>query len=241
MSADGSRGYVGNVESKQIKERFSQLLDLPTAELPLDDLCYLVCQLAGDDVDIAARRAHHQALAEAIPPTFESIVTALFGLHGRYHGNKENYYALENSLLAQLDQTGQGTPLALCTQALIYARHLGVPMVGIGMPGHFIIRCGINADLFADPFHGDTTFSADGARQLFERMTGSTTRWNESFLAQVNTRDIVFRMLNNLRVAAERDPAQRMHVPWILELSSWFPQGAPFDPEIAARLMSPFN
>ena len=38
------------MDPKDVKERFRLLLQLPDAQLPLDVLCYLICQLAGDDI-----------------------------------------------------------------------------------------------------------------------------------------------------------------------------------------------
>ena len=241
MLVDGSRRYVVDVDPTLVKRQFRQLLQLPDSELPLERLCYLICQLAGDDIDIAALQAHHDALAAAIEPTFEAILSSLFGENGQLAGNTENYYAFDNSLLSRVQSSGRGLPITLCVQALAYAQRLGVPMVGVGMPGHFIIRCGLNTNLFGDPFHHGATFDAVGARCLFERITGSASQWQESFLSQVSTRDIVYRVLNNLRVATANIHGTVIHLPWILELASWFPQGASFTSADAKRLMAQFN
>ena len=241
MLVDGSRRYVVDVDPTLVKRQFRQLLQLPDSEVPLEQLCYLICQLAGEDIDIAALQAHHDALAAAIDPTFESILSFLFGESGHFSGNTEDYYAFDNSLLSRVQSSGRGLPITLCAHALVYAYRLGVPMVGVGMPGHFIIRCGLNTNLFGDPFHHGATLDAAGARRLFERITGSRSQWQDSFLSQVSTRDIVYRILNNLRVAAANNPRTVIHLPWILELTSWFPQGAPFTTADANRLMARFN
>lgn len=63
----------------------------------------------------------------------------------------------------------------------------------------------------------------------------------ESNLAPVCQRDIVFRILTNIKVACTKNFAERTNLAWVLELLSWFPQGAAFDARVAARALALFN
>ncbi len=229
------------MDSGQDKQRFHDLLDTHGPALPLDEACYLICRLAGHDIDIAAQQGGLDFAAQQLVPTFEGIVSALFRGPGALRGNVDEYYDLRNSMLSEVQRTGLGIPITLSVLALEHARRIGVPMLGIGLPGHFIVGSALDADLFADPFHGGQLLDRDGVRQLFGRVTNRPERWRESYIAPVSERDIVFRILNNIKVASARTLADRVHLPWVLELLSWFPQGDAFDPAAAQRAMAPFN
>lgn len=241
MFGDGSRRYVQDVDSKDPKARFRLLLELADDELPLDVLCLLICQMAGDDIVIEHEQSHMDATARAMTPTFEGVISFLFEGAGGIRANTANYYAIDNSLLSRVRATGVGMPITMSVIAMECARRVGVPIVGIGLPGHFIVRSGEDDNLFADPFHDGVLLDREGVRSLFRRVAGDHAPWHDSFLAPVGNRDIVFRILNNLKVACTRTFEGRAMLIWVLELLSWFPQGDPFDATTASRLMSPYN
>ena len=58
------------------------------------------------------------------------------------------------------------------TLSLIYtevARRLDLPVVGIGLPGHFIVRYAHGDDArYLDPFHRGCVLSVDDCRRLVE-------------------------------------------------------------------------
>ena len=241
MTRDGSRRYVLGVDPKESKARFRLLLQLPDEQLPLDVLCLLICQLAGDDIVVEDEQRRIDEISRVIPPSFEGVVSFLFTGPGGIRGNTENYYDVNNSLLSRVRDRGIGIPITMSVIAMECARRIDVPMVGIGLPGHFIVRSGADSDLFADPFHAGALLDRNGVLALFRRLAGPGAAWHDSYLHPVSARDIVFRVLNNIKLASGRTFAGRAMLPWVLELLSWFPQGEPFDPRTAAALMSPYN
>jgi regulator of sirC expression with transglutaminase-like and TPR domain len=241
MNGDGSRRYVIRVDPKDIKDRFRLLLELPDEQLPLDVLCYLLCQLAGDDIVVEDEQRKIDEIAGAIPPTFEGVMSFLFAGSGGIRANTDNYYDIDNSLISRVRASGKGIPITMSVIAMECARRVHVPMVGIGLPGHFIVRSTYDQDLFADPFNGGDLLDRQGVRRLFQRVAGPQAPWSDSYLRSVSKRDIVFRILNNLKVACKRSYQGRPMLAWVLELLSWFPEGQPFDPREAARALSPYN
>ena len=80
-------------------------------------------------------------------------------------------------------------------------KRAGIPLVGIGMPGHFLVgHLGIS-DHFIDPFHSGSIISRQEAIALFNRITANRQQWNESFLDPVTNREFIIRMLRNLKAA----------------------------------------
>ena len=73
-------------------------------------------------------------------------------------------------------------------------------MVGIGMPGHFLIRPEFeDAGIFVDAFHqGEILFPEDCQQRLQEIYQQSITLKPE-FFASVSHRQILARMLSNLK------------------------------------------
>lgn len=241
IPSDGSRGYLAPVDSNDTKARFRAELDLHGDIPELDLLCYLICRLGGYTVDIAESRRKMDEAAKVMTPTFEGVIEALFVGPRALRGNTEDYYGVRNSMLCAVQTSGAGIPITLSVLALEHARRIDVPMVGIGLPGHFIVGSGTNHDLFADPFNGGRLLDRDGVRELHRRVTGRRDSWRESNLAPVCQRDIVFRILTNIKVACTKNFAERTNLAWVLELLSWFPQGAAFDARVAARALALFN
>ena len=73
------------------------------------------------------------------------------------------------------------------------------PLVGVGMPAHFLVRAADDDTTFYDPFHGAERLDRDDARRLFEQVTNGQAPWNDAYLNPTTNRDIVIRMLNNLK------------------------------------------
>ena len=58
----------------------------------------------------------------------------------RYQGNEDNYYSADNSYLNRVIDQRRGNPISLCMIYQLVSRRLGLPMTGIGLPGHFLCR-----------------------------------------------------------------------------------------------------
>jgi regulator of sirC expression with transglutaminase-like and TPR domain len=229
------------MDPKAIKNRFRLLLEFSDEALPLDTLCYLLCQLAGYEIDIAAEQAKIDSLAETMAPTFAGVMSSLFGPSGHVRGDSATYYGIDNSLLSRVLARGVGLPITMSVLAMECGKRVRVPIVGVGLPGHFIVRDGNDSSTYADPFNGGTLLDRQGVQRLFTQLSGGNVAWSDAYLRAVNKRDILLRILNNLKLASSRSPVGRPLHATVLELMSWLPSGAPFDPRDAQRVMSPYN
>jgi regulator of sirC expression with transglutaminase-like and TPR domain len=131
-----------------------------------------------------------------------------------YHGNEENYYHPDNSYLNRVMDQRTGNPISLCMVYLAVSRRLKLPIVGIGMPGHFLCRFQTATEevLFIDAFNrGKLLRRADCVKYLLHTRDG----FKESYLAPVTGRQSLFRMCSNLhQVYAElslADEVARFH------------------------------
>ena len=138
--------------------------------------------------------------AERYPlKVIKTINQHLFDTLG-FRGNKHNYYDPDNSFLHQVLERKLGIPISLSVVYLAIAQRLNFPMVGVGMPGHFLIRPEFEeVGIFVDPFNrGEILFEADCQKRLDENYQ-QQIKLDPNWLAPVSNRQILARMLNNLK------------------------------------------
>lgn len=126
----------------------------------------------------------------------------LFGDEG-FAGDRTDYYDPDNSRLDRVLERRRGIPISLAAIGIETGRRVGIDLVGIGMPGHFLLRDAAGAAYF-DAFDGGRALDPPGCRDLFVALHGPGAGWDDGLLAPVGTREIVTRVLNNLRVATVR-------------------------------------
>ena len=138
-----------------------------------------------------------------------SIIANFFSVQKGFYGNTDDYYAPENSYINRVLETRTGLPISLCAIYLLVARRLNIPLDGIGMPGHFLLRYQVGErEIFLDPFRGAKLLSRSDCRDFLET-TGHGFR--EEYLATVTNRQIIERMLRNLILAyRQRGEVQRL-------------------------------
>lgn len=117
-----------------------------------------------------------------------------------FHGNERDYHNPRNSCLNFVLDLRTGIPISLSVVYVEVARRLGRPVVGIGLPGHFIAEYDDGRyATYIDPFHSGKLLTAEDCRRLARKITRAEAE--PSALAPVGTRYILVRMLNNLRAA----------------------------------------
>ncbi len=168
---------------------------------PLDRALALVAATGRPEVDADLLVERLDLLAGAVDAAAPGpLCTSLFG-PGGFTGNRDDYYDPANSLLDRVLDRRTGIPITLAVVAMEVGRRRGVALVGVGMPGHFLLREAGDGDAFHDAFDGGRPLDAAGCRSLFHRLHGSSTPWDDGYLAPTPRLDIVVRVLNNLRAA----------------------------------------
>ncbi|MGB8860627.1 MAG: transglutaminase-like domain-containing protein [Ilumatobacteraceae bacterium] len=212
-------------------DRFVELVNRPAAEAHLDVMAALIGAAFEPAADVGGVIVGLDRLADECAPSFDSILAALF-ISGRLRGNRADYGDPANSYLHQVLATGLGIPISLGVCAMEVGRRLGVPIEGIGLPGHFLVRC--NGE-FADPFHHGRRYSADELEPAWQRLTGITASLDRRLVQPTHTRSILLRMLNNLKntLVAMDEPGP---LAVLAKLRGAFPELAPEKAEHARWL-----
>jgi regulator of sirC expression with transglutaminase-like and TPR domain len=117
-----------------------------------------------------------------------------------FAGNQQDYYDPRNSFLNDVIDRRVGIPITLALVYLEIAKRINFPMEGVGLPGHFLIRPAISdMEIFVDAFNrGEVLFAQDCQDKLNQMFQQSVTLRPE-FLATINKRQFLARMLTNLK------------------------------------------
>ncbi|MCU1343753.1 MAG: hypothetical protein JWL70_19 [Acidimicrobiia bacterium] len=217
--------------------RFVELVTAP-GEPPLDLACALMAACADHRVDVANVLQQLDQLAASCPDhSLEGLVRHLFGPDG-YRGNKQDYYDADNSLLDKVLARRVGIPITLSVLLMETGRRIGVPLVGIGAPGHFLVRHGVDANVFIDAFNGGLIFDRSAARRLVETLQPGV--WSEQALEPVSNRAILLRMLANLK-AVYLHRSDAVALAWVLELRAALPGTPESERQELANARAQFN
>jgi len=130
--------------------------------------------------------------AKAMLNTINKFVFTELG----FAGNQEDYYNPDNSYLTRVMDRRIGIPISLCTIYLGLARRLHLPVVGVGLPGHFVCRFQTSTEeIYIDCFHrGRLMTKADCVHFL---LSGNHELRDES-LQPLSSRRTLMRMCGNL-------------------------------------------
>jgi len=223
-----------------VRARFAEIMQAGQPGVPLDEAALLISTAIQPGLDLAAGIGELDQLAEDCPvPTADGVARHLF-IDGHFTGNRQAYYDWRNSCLDRVIATRAGIPISLSVLMIEVARRVGVELEGVGMPAHFLVRVAGDRDVFFDPFDGGRRLDRVGVRSLFEQVTGGQVAWNDEYLAPTPNRDIVIRMLNNLKsVFAGRSDAVRLAI--VMDLRSAVPELAELEAVEIASTSAIFN
>lgn len=176
-------------------ERFVELVNRPAPRRHLDLMAALIGAAFDAEADVDKVLLDLDQLAAECAPSFESILDILFA-SGRLRGNTADYGDPRNSYLHRVIERGVGNPITLSVCAIEVGRRIGVPVQGVGLPGHFLVVC---EGEYADPFHGGVRYAPDELEPAWRRITGLTTALDRRLVQPTHTRSILLRVLNNLK------------------------------------------
>ena len=179
---------------------------LDNEEVDVDAYCEELEQMAGE-------------LAAKVPKDADDAVRLevlrkyLFEENG-FHGSRGDFYSRANSYLNEVLDDREGLPITLAVVYMELARRIDLNVVGIGLPGHFIVAHVPVDDKrqLIDVFDGAAKITHDEAAQRVREATDGklSDQQLEKHFEPVTKRAIVFRMLTNLLGLSRGDP-QALH------------------------------
>ena len=200
-------------------ENFEALASKPDEALDIARIALALATDAYPDLDPGAYLAWLDATAEAIagaadralplPERLAMLDRQLFEVEC-FTGNQDDYHDPRNSYLNDVIERRTGIPITLSVVYLEVGWRLGLPLVPVSFPAHFLVASTGAGRVFIDPFNRGARVSAaelvarlapmaggsEQARQILPRVTAPASR-----------REVAMRMLRNLRqiYARQRD------------------------------------
>lgn len=199
-------GVLDEIRGSRLEEELRLLLDAPDDQQPdLEKGAFLIARYAypGLDVDSYVRKL--DAIAEEVldrmgtrvsgEETVKTLGRYLFTEQG-FRGNTKNYYEPDNSYLNRVVDRRTGIPISLSVFYLLIGKRLNLPVHGIGMPGHFLVKYEAERyRMFVDCFNaGALLTEKDCQRFLMQAGYG----FEAKYLQHSSSRAILGRMLKNL-------------------------------------------
>ena len=206
-----AREILLHFEALDADERMRSFCRRAGEDLDLEEGCLRLAQTRFPELNIEAYRAllddWSTRVAEWLPDdrnaaegVLSAMHTVLFQQLG-LRGNETNYYEPENSYLSCVIDRRTGNPITLCTIVLLVGRRLGLPLVGIGLPAHFLCRYqSPTSQIYLDAFHGGRLLNRTDCVAFVNKLGRP---FEDSFLQPVSPRRMLQRMCINLEHAYE--------------------------------------
>ena len=194
---------------------FRQAVDRPQDDIDLGRAALTIAEGDYPGLDIGAYLARIDRLAVAVTErlaaqssVYRSVAalnTVLFQEQG-FRGNRDDYFNPKNSFLNEVIERKTGIPITLSVLYMEVARRIGLPLQGIGFPGHFLVKHGGgNEEIVIDPFNGGEIKSREKLGQMLYDLYGGKVAFHADFLEAMTKKQILRRMLNNLKMIYLRD------------------------------------
>lgn len=204
----GIASFTSSSSSIGARERFAAIAGLPDERIDLAAAALWIAAEEQPGLDPALWLARLDEMAASLRPRLDGVggdldrVALLAGFLADdvgLRGNAEDYYDPRNSLLNEVLGRGLGIPITLALVYIEVGRRAGVPLAGVGFPGHFLLRHALCPGLLFDPFDRGRLLTEGDCRGMLEKLSGGSIAFDTRLLKTASPRHILIRMLNNLR------------------------------------------
>lgn len=117
-----------------------------------------------------------------------------------FEGNETDYHDPRNSFLNDVLDRKTGIPITLSIIYMEMGRLIGFPMSGVGFPRHFLVKHRTpNQETFIDPFNKGIVLTPEDLVNRLRITSGGELEFREHFLASSSKKQILKRVLTNLK------------------------------------------
>ena len=190
-----------------IREQFAEVASRADEDIPLALAALLIAAEANPEIDIEDYLTRLASYAEGFRQDkrfntemgvpLKGLITYIHQELG-FCGNLSDYYDPNNSYLNRVIDLKRGIPISLALVHIAIGEHLNIPVSGITFPGHFLLRYGGDNGIIVDPFSGRELSRAD-CQNLLRQIAGARATLKDEYFSIASPRDILIRMLDNLK------------------------------------------
>lgn len=195
--------------SNELYVAFREAVDRPEEQIDLGRAALAIAKQEYPDLNIKDCLSQLDELGQAVelrigdeknPYRFiAALNTVLFKEHG-FRGNHSEYYDPKNSFLNDVISRKKGIPISLSVVYMEVARRVGLALAGVGFPGHFLVKYDDGEiEIIIDVFNQGEIRSREDLDQMLQQLYRGQVSYQPGFVARLSKRDILRRMLNNLK------------------------------------------
>ena len=188
-----------------LKKEFQQCCRVKRDNIDLEIGSLLIAKSAYPTLEVTNYIQIIEKLAEEVRPRLTPADSPVQRIHifnqylfneKAFRGNRTDYYDPENSFLNRVIDRRIGIPISLSVLYLLLGLRLGLPVQGVGMPGHFLVKVDSPPRLlFVDCFNGGTLLEESDCKKF---LTDSGFGFEPWYLEPSPNPLILERMLRNL-------------------------------------------
>ena len=204
---------------------FEALVSRPDEALDIASIALALANDAYPDLEPGVYLSWLDATAEAIadaadlgmplPERLAMLDRQLFEVEG-FRGNRDDYFDPRNSFLNDVIERRTGIPITLSVVYLEVGWRLGLPLVPVSFPAHFLVASTGAKRVFIDPFDRGARVAPDDLVTRLAPIAGGreqARRFLPRATSPVSRREVAMRILRNLRqIYAERQDLDRLLV-----------------------------
>jgi regulator of sirC expression with transglutaminase-like and TPR domain len=191
-------------------EEFRRAVEQPETTLDLSRAALAIARPEYPNLNTDVYVARISALADEVAShlcggendperSIAALNYVLFRKHG-FRGNREAYFDARNSFLNDVIERRVGIPISLSVLYMEVGRRLGLPLWGVGFPGHFLVKYrDDDQEIIIDPFDGGEIKTHDSLERLLAGLYGQRVALTPELLEPATKRQTLRRMLNNLK------------------------------------------
>jgi regulator of sirC expression with transglutaminase-like and TPR domain len=187
--------------------QFEAMTDCPDEQIDLAEAALAIAATEYPGLDPAPWLEKLDRLAARVQagPTFSALaniaaINKVLFEEEEFRGNTKEYDDPRNSYLNDVLERKMGIPITLSLVYTEIARRKGVPLAGVGFPGHFLVKHpGPPADIIVDPFHRGAVLSTADCSARLRKHFGPKAELKPEYFAGSTKKQILARMLNNLK------------------------------------------
>lgn len=197
--------YVHPAEARRL---FREFVSSPLTLADLGRGALLIALEEYPKISVDAYLEQIEALAERVrarctpgePEIFKlGHVQAVLFDEERFTGDREHYFDVRNAYLNEVIDRRTGLPILLSILFSEVASRVGLEVIGVGLPGHFIVKVKFDLnEVYVDPFNDGVTLTLKEIDALLSHNSGGQVRLRPEMLRGWNARETLERVLANL-------------------------------------------
>ena len=194
--------------------QFGRIVQGNDAALRLDLACLQIGRIIEPRLDALAALGALQRLADEVEAEWgggggqagavAALCEVLFQRH-RLRGDTETYYEPANCCLHRALETERGMPITLAVIMIEAGRRAGIALQGVGAPFHFLVKFeDERGEHYLDPFHAGRSIDREQLAARLRQTNPQAGPSADAFLSGVTKRQMLQRILTNLKGACVR-------------------------------------